>query len=226
MDDTNLKAFSAIVEFVNSLWNVYATKNSTPLALYRRVTQKVTVSDKESMEKAVSSFKSFFLTHMAELKEGNVPPDTVIQYGKGGRIHLEVGKFLGNKEIADSVKEHLFGIAGILYPEEIRSLLEAKSKQLPQGEKEFVRGMMEKIQGSLKDVDIKKPKEAMIAVANSGAMDELFAAFEKGNYNPLTLFTEMQEMIEELAPGEGNGFMSMLPMLMGGGSKKGMPSKK
>ena len=130
-DESVLTAFSAIVDFVNSLWSVYSSKSTTPLALYRRITQKVSIGDRESMEKAVSGFREFFLKHMKDLRENSVSPDTIIYYGKGGRIYIEVGRFLANKSISDTVKEHLFGIAGILYPEEIGSLLDTSMAIAP-----------------------------------------------------------------------------------------------
>lgn len=190
MKEIYLKAFNAITEFVNDLWEVYGEKSKvTPLALYKRLIEHIKFSDEEAIMKAVNSFQNFVKNYDSAIIKGDldqIPRGEVIPYGENKRVVIEIQKFIhkGDLETKTIIRQYLLTINAILNPSnEAIEELEKKKKQLelddsPEGK--FLSGVLEKAKGSMQDIQTDNPAIALTSLAQSGVIQELFTGLQQG----------------------------------------------
>lgn len=203
----NRDAFSAIVSFVNDLWDVFGNKKKvSPLALYHRLTENLVISDTSSVTKIVDGFKVFFRAHeLCILKDEleKIPRDVVIYYGDSKKVYLEIQKFIykteDDSETRASLRKHLLNISTILDPTDSK-IAELEKREASGGlnvdtstkEGQFIHNIMEKAKTSMADISTDKPMEAMMTIFKSGVI---------------------QDMVQGLQQGVGSGEMSMQKLL-------------
>lgn len=120
---------NAIKEFVFELYDTHKTgRNNSPIDLYVRLLRRVDDSQSTTgYDKYISGFVTFFHNHEKLLKNANkfvaIPKGTVIRYGDGDKIYLEIQKYIYKAEKSksydelESMRNHLLNISARLAPE-------------------------------------------------------------------------------------------------------------
>ena len=129
MSERDIRAFSAIKQFVEALWEVYGNETVSPLALYRRLLEKITDNDTQSVQRFVGGFKTFFAEHEKAVLNNSlndIPEGTCIYYGdKGGRIYIEIQKFLyradTDAESRETIRSHLINVSREIEPSPLKT---------------------------------------------------------------------------------------------------------
>lgn len=231
LDKKYVNAFSAITTFITDLWEVFGTKQTSPLALYRRLTEHITFSNTEGIMKAVSGFQTFFKSHEALLvsnKLNELPVGTVINYHDGKLAFIEIQKFLhksdeGTKNV---IREHLLTIRALLDPstDKIAELTAAtnaaKLNDMAQGtgemnistdtkEGQFVNDIMQRTRETMSNVsNLDNPMMAMMELIKSGVVNDMVSGLQQGvgsgDMDINRLFTTMQKAIGSIMPATEN----------------------
>ena len=190
MKEIHLKAFNAISEFVNDLWEAYGDPTKvTPLALYRRLIQHIQFSHEEAIMRAIGPFQKFTKKYNDIIIEGDLSKihrGEVINYGENPRVLIEVQKFIhkGDDQTKSIIHQHLLTISAILNPsEEALKELEKKMEAIslddsPEGQ--FLNEILEKARSSVGDSDTDNPMAAMGSLLQSGVVQDLFSGLQSG----------------------------------------------
>ncbi len=186
MKESYLKAFNAIVNFVNDLWEVFGNpKKPTPLALYRRLTQHIKFTDEKAILKAIRPFKKFVTKNKEIIMSGELAKmhrGTVIPYGTRPRICIEIQKFIhkGDTETNAIIHQHLLTISAIFSPNEktIQELEKKLNENSP--ESKMIKNVIDKIGPVMAGIDTQNPMAAITQLASSGIMGELFGSMTQG----------------------------------------------
>lgn len=206
----NIDVFVAIVNFVNDLWEVFGKSTTvTPLALYHRLVGKISLSDKDGIQKAITGFSNFFKSYETNLD--NIPKGVVISYGTSERIHLEIQKYLYQSDQAtkDSIKRHLLTISAILEPNKEKiAQLERKISNLnidtDTKEGQFINNIMEKAKNNMADVNTDDPMQAMTSIFRSGIIQDMVTGLQQGvgsgEMNIQALLGTMQSALGAIMP--------------------------
>ena len=98
MEERFLRAFNAVITFVNDLWEVFGSaKKVSPLALYRRLIEHIKFTDADSINKVLSGFRQFLVPYEDAIINNNlgaIPRGTTIKYGEGKTAYLEIQKYI------------------------------------------------------------------------------------------------------------------------------------
>lgn len=220
----NIDTFGAIVNFVNDLWDVFGKANVvTPLSLYHRLVSKITLSDVDGIEKAVTGFKDFLTSNEVYLtsnKLENIPRGVVIKYGASDKIVLEIQKFIyqSDPSIKMSIRQHLLTISAIIEPNKTRlAQLEKKIGDLGIDtntvEGKFITDIMEKAKTSMASVNTDDPMQAMMAVFQSGIIGDMIGGLQNGvtsgKMDIRALMSTMQKSIGSIMPEEPTASLSI-----------------
>lgn len=211
--------FMAIKDFVEALVSVFGTGGGkTPLGLYNRLICHVEGRDSiQGVEKYISGFKSFFSEFGSKLESNEdmmtIPRNTVIKYGDNDNIFIEIQKFIYKSrsmpERLDIIRKHLLTISATIKPEENLLLaLEKTPVNIPRdidfGE-DFIKREMDNIREVLENgnIDMSDPTNAMVALANSGAImgliERLKMANDAGQINPEKMLANLQKTLCDLS---------------------------
>ena len=219
IDKKYVNAFSAIIGFVSDLWEVFQTKQTSPLALYRRLTEHITFTNVDGIMKTVSGFEEFFKKYESLIvsnKLAELPQGTVINYHDGRVAYLEIQKYIhkSDESTCHVIREHLLTIRAILYPtpEAIAQLTEA-TNSAPAGElkistdtKEgkFINDIMTKTKATMEGVNLDNPMTAMMALMQSGVVNDLVSglntSISSGEMDMNKLFSTMQQALGSIMP--------------------------
>ena len=218
MKESYLKAFNAIVGFINDLWEVFGnSKKVTPLALYRRLTQHIRFTDETAILKAIEPFERFVKHYKKLIISGElakIPRKTAIKYGNSPRARIEIEKFIyrGDAQTRSIIHQHLLTISAILSPsEETFQELEKKAqatslKNSPEGK--MISNIVDKLGTSMDGADMSNPGTAIAHLMNSGIIGELFGSMSQGvgsgEMDIGRLLGSLQTTLGALAEGSGN----------------------
>ena len=234
IDERYVKAFSAITTFVADLWEIYATKTSSPLALYRRLTEHISFTNTEGILRATSGFEAFFKAHeklLVEDKLDALPVGTVIGYHDGKVASIEIQKFIHKSDASTKtvIREHLLTIRAILDPSKDKlAELTAATSAMKMGdvagfaqaagnlniptdtvEGEFVNSIMTKTKDVMSNVNLENPMVAMMELMKSGIVSELVEGLQvgvgSGRMDMTKLFGTMQAAIGSIMPPPQSG---------------------
>lgn len=189
----SLEAFSAIVSFVNDLWEVFgSTKTVTPLALYHRLIEHIKFTDSEGIQKAIAGFTTFmgeYETILVKNELSKIPRDTFIRYGDSDKVYLEIQKYLylarNDTCTIEVIRQHLLTICTILDPNKEKiAELEKRINELKVDtstrEGQFITGIMEKAKTTMEGVDTDDPMKAMMGIFSSGVIQEMVSGLQQG----------------------------------------------
>jgi len=227
--ETQCKAFGAISQFVNDLWEVFGNpKKISPLALYRRLIQHINKDlDKRAIERVITPFQEFVRIYSENILSRDItkiPRGEKIHYGDNSKIYIDIESFIhrGDSQTKLAISQHLLTIYAILDPcEKVFQELE-KSETLDGKEGEFLNNILSKAKSSVQNVDTNNPAVAFTALANSGVVGELFSGLQQGlasgemDFKKMlggmqSLLNNMMEEIPEELPEESKTTIEELP---------------
>lgn len=216
--------FTAIKHFVEALVSVFGTGGGkSPLGFYNRLISHV--EDKVSaqgVEKYVSGFKEFFSNFGSNLESIDdmmtIPRDTIIKYGDGERVYIEIQKFIykskSQPDQLNIIRQHLLTISATIKPDE--NLLVALEKSPMQTFENadfgssFVKTEMDNIREVLENenIDMSDPINAMTVLASSGVItgmiERLKNAVDSGKLNPQKMLEGLQTTLADLMTDAGD----------------------
>lgn len=202
----NLEAFSAIINFVKELNEVFgSTKKATPLGLYNRIVDHIKFTDSKAICKAINGFQQFFASYEDFDK---LPINVKIVYTD--RIYIDISKFIGRADetTKNIIKQHLLTISAILEPDD--SKLEQinniqKTIESTSNEKEFIDGMLENTKNTFQNIDVENPTEAIMTLLSDGSLMDMVAGLQSGvqsgDMDPRKLMGVLQGTLGELMQG-------------------------
>jgi hypothetical protein len=213
------EAFTAILSFVNDLWDAFGNKKASPLALYHRLITSFKVGDLESITNVVEGFRIFLKTYELPLLKGKIDEiaeDAKIAYGNSGRICLEIQKYFhwsrNNEETRSIIRQHLLTIGMILDPRadkitELENAQKERETMLPgidtsTKEGQFINDILETAKSGMEGVDTSDPMQAMMGVYRSGAFQKMMGGMQDGSMNPRALGRMMKKTLNALIPDE------------------------
>ena len=224
MDDKYLKAFNAVVTFVNDLWDVFGdSKRVTPLALYRRLIEHIKFTDVQAINKSLSGFREFLVTYEDAILTDieTVPRGAVIRYGTSDKVLLEIQKYIykSDHETREVIKKHLLTIYAIIEPDD-KKIAELERgpprplsiEELPidndTREGQFITSIMHKAKGTMENVDANNPGAAIMGLLQSGVIQDMVVGLQagvgSGEMDMQKLFGSMQAAMSAVAPGITN----------------------
>jgi len=123
----HIELFAAVSNFIDDLVDACSCKTrkkSSPLELYAKLIKSDQLQDGEIMNRIILPFQSFWNTYSASITDGtmaDIPQDTRIhlltKFGKESpAIFIEIGTFLKNPDLRQSIRSHLLAIGGLLTP--------------------------------------------------------------------------------------------------------------
>lgn len=210
LDERKIKAFTAIVNFVNDLSDVFgSSKKVTPLSLYNRLVVKhIKFTDINRIDEAIAGFNTFFVKYgdcLIKQEWDKIPRDTIISYGTSESICLEIQKYLhqAGEEDKKVIRQHLLTIQAIIRPADNNALLQELEKipmtGLPLGapgdlkaalkidentnEGRFISGIMNKTKEAMEGMDTSNPTTALLGLAQSGIVQDLIGGLQNGVAN-------------------------------------------
>lgn len=194
-------AFRAIRDFVDDLWDLFdnKSKKTTPLGLYRRLTQCIKEDEPgPGIDKCLSGFRLFLTTYSGCLSDPNemmetIPRDTVIRYGTSKNVYLEIQKYLYQTKGDDRevIRQHLLTIAAIIEPsEEALASLENAGNILGKmglnddsNESKFIGNIMGRARSAMENVNTEDPSEAIMGLLGSGLVPDIIQGLQSGVEN-------------------------------------------
>jgi hypothetical protein len=229
-----IETYGAITNFVNDLWEVFGDKKKiTPLALYHRLIEHITLDDPAGMQKAIQGFQVFFATNAQHVISGEldkIPKGTKIPYNTGKTAYLEIQKYIhqASEEIRESIHQHLLTIGTLLKPnkEMLNKLVEsqqtssnttgeasqidASSLNIDTSTKEgkFIKDIIESAKTSVEGLDMSNPTAGIISLFQSGVLQKMIGGINEsvgsGDIDPRKLIGTMQSALSALMPAESN----------------------
>lgn len=215
MDEKYVKAFNAVVTFVNDLWEVFGEpKKASPLALYRRLIDHIKFTDVDAINKALCGFRQFLATN-EEFILGDIeriPRGEVIPYGTSERVYLEIQKYIymtrDDKDTQEAIRHHLVTISAILEPdqkkiEELERRMESMNlRETKEGE--FISNIMNKAKGVMENTSVETPQQAIMGLLGSGVIPDMMSGLQQGvgsgEMDMRRLLTTMQSAIGAMIP--------------------------
>jgi len=216
MESRYNEAYSAVISFVEELWDVFGEKTEiSPLALYNRLLNHIKLGDKESINRCLTGFRYFVATYNDNLINDdmdNIPKNAKITYGTSDKIYIEMGKFIKNSDsdTCDVIRQHLLTISAILESDgEKAKILEDTLHKLNidtnTNEGKFVSDIMGKAHSAMANMDdVQDPTAAIASLMQSGLLSDLTTGIqqgvENGNMDVGRLLSSMQGAINNLIP--------------------------
>jgi len=203
-----LKAFDAIVTFVNDLWNVYGNpKKVDGLSLYRRIIEHIKFTDTGAINKAIRGFEKFFTlyeTRILENKLDEIPRGETIRYGKSDTIYIDIQKFIykADPDTKSAIRQHLVTISAILEPDSHKiKELENRISELELDESkegQFISGILSSAKESVEGADVDNPMSAVMGLLQGGVIENMMSGFASGDMDMEKLLGSMQTTIGSL----------------------------
>lgn len=209
-EDTLMRAYDAIKQFVDELFTVFGGGKPTPLALYYRIIQKIQPTETERIEQVVGGFTEFCSKYSSYLIEQDKPfPENVnIGFVGSSKVYIQISTFIqqSDPESRNVIYSHLLAISSILEkdPERAKALTEKFSEsvsstqgQMPpiadimktvgldtnSEEGKYVENIMSKVDGVVKNMnglDTSDPMTMIGALMSSGALTDMFSGGGEG----------------------------------------------
>lgn len=218
MSDTpkSILVFRAVVEFVDDLWNLYSTKGTSPLAVYRRLLQRLKEDDDESMNKVMMGFARFLVNNEQVLlanKLEEIAQGVNIRYGTSERLYIPIQKYYHKADANGrlAIRRHLINISHILDPSELKTELIAEELEelgveSNTNEGKFIADIIAEAKNSMGDVDAGDPIQATMGLVSSGILSKMMGGLqqgvESGELDPQKLFSSMQGIVGQFMSGD------------------------
>ena len=134
VEDKNVKVFRAVNLFVDDLWNVFSTKGTSALAVYRRLLSTKLETDADALEKGKMGFARFLLAHEDKLVNNTLdklPAGATIRYDKSDRIRIDIQKYYSRSDETgkEAIRRHLINISYIMDPSEQKDAILAEEME-------------------------------------------------------------------------------------------------
>jgi hypothetical protein len=204
--DKKLKAFEAVVAFVNDLDAVKdALKDAERIKVYHTLVNNIKFTDKNAIETVINGFIKFI-----DVNKPYIVDNELQRVPKGSRIvykhpiYLDIYKYIqhADKDTCEAIRGHLVVITSILRPDhsinQALTTLNSGSK-----EDEFIKNMMGKVMETVNGTQSGNPLEAVIGMLNSGLFQDISAQAENGEIDPKKLLGSVTQMIGNLMADSG-----------------------
>ena len=195
MGYSDFDVFKVIVDFVSALNDAFPSKRPTPLALYNRLTQHIKFTDKESIDKSIKGFKSFFEINkkfITENKLDQIQREEIIHYGESEKIYIDIQKLIyqSDAQTKEQIRRHLLTICFMIEgnketnnPQEDLVLSEIKKVQQNNStgkEEDFVKNLLDKAMLNAEKIDSKDPTVAIMQISQSGFIQDMISQLQTG----------------------------------------------
>lgn len=217
--------FSAILNFVEDLIEVYPPKKNTSFDLYNRIITQIKATDTVNIQKCISGFDLFKIAYQSNIVNNSlstIPNDTRLIYGTNEKIFIPIGKYISKSDetILNSIRHHLLTIFQTVSPQDdmSRALAEIQKSTNPidhifnnidqtTKEGQVISNLMSKIQQStsrMQGVDISNPGAALQQLMCSGLLPDIMATFSELSENKDG--ADPQKMMKLIYQGLGSAF--------------------
>lgn len=210
--------FDAIKLFGESLWDVFKTKKTSPLALYWRLLERVNPSEPLQIVKILLGFRKFCSEHETLIFEDrldDLPRGALIRFGDSDRIAIPIQNFIykSDSDTKSIIQKHLLTICAMIDPDEDKlAALQDKMKILgidtSTKEGQFIEKILMKTKDSMQNVDASNPMSAMMGLAKSGVLTDMLNEFKGGGMNAKKLLGTMHGALGQIM---NSGMMDMDP---------------
>lgn len=226
--DITLSTFKAIVNFTESLGDIFASKNH-PLKLYCHLISKTTFCHDKAIDKHIRAFRKFCIKNRDAILENDEKKLELNTITYSLKVYINVKQILDmcDKEQKKAVWNHLLVISAFVDPmSRAKEILKNKKEEEKEPENEFLSKIMEKVEQNI-DVNA-DPMSAVSSIMSSGVFNEMIEEMNTGMQNGSIdlgkLLGTVQHMVGETngtssSGGEGmpdlNGIMSMIGPMLG-----------
>ena len=218
VEDKNVKVFRAVKSFVDDLWNVFSTKGTSALAVYRRLLSTKLETDADALEKVKMGFARFLLAHEDKLVNNTLdtlPAGATIRYDKSDRIRIDIQKYYSRSDSVgkEAIRRHLINISYIMDPSEQKDAILAEEMselgiESNTNEGRFIAGIVSKAKESMGDIDSTDPMQATMSLMSSGILQEMIgglqAGTDSGELDPRKLFDSMKGVVGQFMNAGGD----------------------
>lgn len=219
--DTELIAFKAINDFVNSLHDLF-NKIHRPLKLYKRLINHTLISNSQVIKKHVDTFREFCIENRDAIMEKQFSNFTRNRVIYSERVFIDIKLLLKSckdPEVLNNIWKHIIYISALLDPAgRAKEILKANINE-PEisKETEFVNNLISSIENS--NVDSNDPMSAISTLMTSGIFGNMMSGMQNGNLNMSKLFGVIQGLAQNLEQQVGDNqeakqSMAMLSNLM------------
>jgi len=227
--DTTLTTFKAIVNFTESLGDIFANKNH-PLKLYRHLISKTTFCHEKAISKHIEAFHKFCVENRDAILEGDESKLNLNSITYSSKVYINVKFILGMcaSDQKKAVWKHLLVISAFVDPmSRAKEVLRTKKDEDENTENQFLSKIMEKVEKNI-DVNTTDPMSAVSSIMGSGVFNEMIeemnTSMQNGSLDLGKLLGSVQTMVSENGGANGiskenmpdlNGLMSMIGPMLG-----------
>lgn len=226
--DNTLTTFKAIVNFTESLGDIFANKNRS-LKLYCHLISKTTFCHDKAIEKHIKAFSKFCFANrdaIMENDESKIQLNTVT-YSPKVFINIKHILEIADGEQKNAIWKHLLVLSALIDPlSRAKEILKSKKDREKNSEGEFLTKIMEKVE---KNIDVNSgsdPMSAVSSIMSSGVFNELISdmndGMQSGSIDLGKLLGAVQSMVGDTGCGAGssdtpdlNGIISMIGPMLG-----------
>lgn len=224
--DLTLTTFKAIVNFTESMGEIFANKNHS-LKLYCHLISKTTFCHEKAIDKHIEAFKKFCVTNRDAISENDETKFLTTNITYSNRVFINMKLIFGmcDMEQRRVIWRHLLVISALVDPtSRAKEILKSKKDEDENKEGEFLSKIMEKVE---KNIDVKggDPMSAVSSIMSSGVftemIDEMNTGMQNGSIDLGKLLNTVQTMVGQTnTSGEGGGpdlnsIISMIGPMMG-----------
>jgi hypothetical protein len=226
--DITLTTFKAIVNFTESLGDIFANKNHA-LKLYCHLISKTTFCHDKAIEKHIGAFRKFCITNRDAILENDENKIQVNNITYSGKVFINVKQILCmcDSDQKKATWKHLLVISALVDPMSRAKEILRNKKEEENTESNFLSKIMDKVEKNI-DVDA-DPMSAVSSIMSSGMFSEMIEEMNTGMQNGSIdlgkLLGTVQTMVSETNGGtsgtEGTnmpdlgGIMSMIGPMLG-----------
>jgi hypothetical protein len=231
MDIITLTTFKAIVNFTESIGDIFANKNRG-LKLYQHLISKTTFCHDKAIEKHINAFKKFCVTNRDAILENDEKKIQMNNITYSNKVYINIPFILGMcaSDQKNAIWKHLLVISALTDPlsrakEILKNKKEEEDKE-KNSESNFLSKIMDKVE---KNIDVNAdPMSAVSSIMSSGMfnemIDEMNTGMQNGSIDLGKLLGTVQTMVSETngnsSGTEGNipdlsGIMSMIGPMLG-----------
>lgn len=217
-EDKNIKVFEAVKAFVDDLWNVFSTKGTSALAVYRRLLSTKSEADADALNKIKMGFARFLLSHEDKLVNNSLdtlPAGATIRYDRSDRIRIDIQKYYTRSDAMgkEAIRRHLIKISYIMDPSEQKDAILAEEMnelgiESDTNEGRFIAGIVSKAKESMGDIDTTDPMQATMSLMSSGILQEMIGGLQSGTdsgeLDPRKLFDSMKGVVGQFMSSGGD----------------------
>jgi hypothetical protein len=201
-EDSHLKAFRAISNFVHDLESAFGARHK-PLKLYNRLISHTKIFHDDAVKKHITIFHDFCVSNKSAIVSKSASSLVQKKICYSDRVFIDVDFLLrisGTDE--ESIWKHLLNIAAITDPQDDtkellkKSLQDEKDSGEDSYEKEFLSNIINKIETNVKPNA--NPMETVTNLMQSGFVNELMKDMNSKKLNMGKLLGAVQGLVQNL----------------------------